>query len=102
MITTASTGAATTVAPAARGAAWRCVLPGAALAALLGLLSGCASAPSAMNDGMAAGEVDYAARHERMLKVVLERRIRTIWKFSTVAEVDGDQACSAEMMVMPG
>ena len=37
-----------------------------------------------------------------LLKVVLERRIRTIWKFSTVAEVDGDEACSAEMMVMPG
>ena len=37
-----------------------------------------------------------------LLKVTLERRIRTIWKFSTVAEVDGDEACSAEMMVMPG
>ena len=33
---------------------------------------------------------------------VLERRIRTIWKFSTVAEVAGQEACSAEMMVMPG
>ena len=37
-----------------------------------------------------------------LLKVVLERRIRTIWKFSTVAEVAGQEACSAEMMVMPG
>jgi 3-hydroxyacyl-[acyl-carrier-protein] dehydratase len=37
-----------------------------------------------------------------LLKVVLERRIRTIWKFSTVAEVDGQEAASAEMMVMPG
>ncbi len=36
------------------------------------------------------------------LKVVLERRIRTIWKFSTVAEVDGVEVCSAGMMVMPG
>jgi 3-hydroxyacyl-[acyl-carrier-protein] dehydratase len=37
-----------------------------------------------------------------VLKATLERRIRTIWKFSTVAEVGGDEACSAEMMVMPG
>jgi 3-hydroxymyristoyl/3-hydroxydecanoyl-(acyl carrier protein) dehydratase len=37
-----------------------------------------------------------------LLKVVLERRIRTIWKFSTVAEVADEEACSAEMMVMPG
>ncbi|HEX9207262.1 MAG TPA: 3-hydroxyacyl-ACP dehydratase FabZ [Steroidobacteraceae bacterium] len=37
-----------------------------------------------------------------LLKVKLERRIRTIWKFSCVAEVDGAEACSAEMMVMPG
>jgi 3-hydroxyacyl-[acyl-carrier-protein] dehydratase len=37
-----------------------------------------------------------------ILRVKLERRIRTIWKFSTVAEVDGAEVCSAEMMVMPG
>jgi len=37
-----------------------------------------------------------------LLKVTLERRIRTIWKFSVVAEVAGEEACSAEMMVMPG
>ena len=37
-----------------------------------------------------------------LLRVTLERRIRTIWKFATVAEVAGDEACSAEMMVMPG
>jgi 3-hydroxyacyl-[acyl-carrier-protein] dehydratase len=37
-----------------------------------------------------------------LLKVTLERRIRTIWKFSCVAEVAGEEACSAEMMVMPG
>lgn len=37
-----------------------------------------------------------------LLKVTLERRIRTIWKFSCVAEVGGEEACSAEMMVMPG
>ena len=36
------------------------------------------------------------------LRATLERRIRTIWKFSTVAEVAGEEACSAEMMVMPG
>ena len=37
-----------------------------------------------------------------ILKATLERRIRTIWKFSTVAEVAGEEACAAEMMVMPG
>ena len=37
-----------------------------------------------------------------VLKATLERRIRTIWKFSVVAEVGGEEACSAEMMVMPG
>jgi 3-hydroxyacyl-[acyl-carrier-protein] dehydratase len=37
-----------------------------------------------------------------ILRVTLERRIRTIWKFTTVAEVAGEQACAAEMMVMPG
>jgi 3-hydroxyacyl-[acyl-carrier-protein] dehydratase len=36
------------------------------------------------------------------LSVTLERRIRTIWRFGTVAEVDGQEACSAKMMVMPG
>jgi 3-hydroxyacyl-[acyl-carrier-protein] dehydratase len=37
-----------------------------------------------------------------LLKVSLERRIRSIWKFATVAEVGGEEVCSAEMMVMPG
>jgi len=37
-----------------------------------------------------------------LLKVTLERRIRSIWKFATVAEVGGEEVCSAEMMVMPG
>jgi 3-hydroxyacyl-[acyl-carrier-protein] dehydratase len=37
-----------------------------------------------------------------VLKATLERRIRTIWKFSTVAEVAGEEVSSAEMMVMPG
>jgi 3-hydroxyacyl-[acyl-carrier-protein] dehydratase len=37
-----------------------------------------------------------------VLKATLERRIRTIWKFTTVAEVDGAEVASAEMMVMPG
>lgn len=37
-----------------------------------------------------------------VLRAKLERRIRTIWKFSTVAEVAGEEACSAGMMVMPG
>ncbi len=33
---------------------------------------------------------------------VLERRIRTIWKYSITATVDGSEVASAEMMVMPG
>ena len=37
-----------------------------------------------------------------IMRATLERRIRTIWKYSTVAEVAGQQACAAEMMVMPG
>ena len=37
-----------------------------------------------------------------LLRATLERRIRTIWKFATVAEVAGEEVCSAEMMVMPG
>lgn len=37
-----------------------------------------------------------------ILKATLERSIRGIWKFSTVAEVDGEEATSAEMMVAPG
>jgi 3-hydroxyacyl-[acyl-carrier-protein] dehydratase len=32
----------------------------------------------------------------------LERSLRGIWKFSTLAEVDGVEATSAEMMVAPG
>jgi 3-hydroxyacyl-[acyl-carrier-protein] dehydratase len=37
-----------------------------------------------------------------ILRATLERRIRTIWKFATVAEVAGEEACAAGMMVMPG
>ncbi len=37
-----------------------------------------------------------------LLRATLERRIRTIWKYSTVAEVAGEEVASAEMMVMPG
>lgn len=37
-----------------------------------------------------------------ILKATLERTMRGIWKFSTVAEVDGEEATSAEMMVAPG
>jgi 3-hydroxyacyl-[acyl-carrier-protein] dehydratase len=36
-----------------------------------------------------------------VLKATLERAIRGIWKFGTVAEVDGKQAASATMMVAP-
>jgi 3-hydroxyacyl-[acyl-carrier-protein] dehydratase len=37
-----------------------------------------------------------------ILKATLERSLRGIWKFSTVAEVDGNEVTSAEMMVAPG
>ena len=37
-----------------------------------------------------------------LLRAVLERRIRTMWKFATVAEIDGEEVCSAGMLVMPG
>ncbi len=37
-----------------------------------------------------------------VLRATLERRIRTIWKFSTVAEIAGEEVCSADMLVMPG
>jgi len=35
------------------------------------------------------------------LKATLERTMRGIWKFATVAEVDGSEVCSATMMVAP-
>ena len=37
-----------------------------------------------------------------ILTAKLERRIRTIWKFSTAATVSGVEVASAEMLVMPG
>jgi 3-hydroxyacyl-[acyl-carrier-protein] dehydratase len=37
-----------------------------------------------------------------ILKATLERSLRGIWKFSTIAEVDGAEVTSAEMMVAPG
>lgn len=37
-----------------------------------------------------------------VLTAKLERRIRTIWKYSVAATVDGNEVASAEMMVMPG
>jgi 3-hydroxyacyl-[acyl-carrier-protein] dehydratase len=37
-----------------------------------------------------------------IMKATLERSLRGIWKFSTLAEVDGQEATSAEMMVAPG
>jgi 3-hydroxyacyl-[acyl-carrier-protein] dehydratase len=36
-----------------------------------------------------------------VLKATLERAIRGIWKFSTMAEVDGKEVASATMMVAP-
>jgi 3-hydroxyacyl-[acyl-carrier-protein] dehydratase len=37
-----------------------------------------------------------------ILKATLDRALRGIWKFSTVAEVNGEEAVTAEMMVSPG
>ncbi len=37
-----------------------------------------------------------------ILKVTLERQVRGIWKFSTVAEVAGSEVASAEMLITPG
>src|SRR5690349_13601881 len=37
-----------------------------------------------------------------VLKATLERSLRGIWKFSTLAEVNGEEVTSAEMMVAPG
>jgi 3-hydroxyacyl-[acyl-carrier-protein] dehydratase len=37
-----------------------------------------------------------------ILKATLERSMRGIWKFATLAEVEGEEAVSAEMMVAPG
>ena len=37
-----------------------------------------------------------------ILKAELTRSIRGIWKFNTIAEVNGEEATSAEMMVAPG
>jgi 3-hydroxyacyl-[acyl-carrier-protein] dehydratase len=36
-----------------------------------------------------------------ILKATFQRAMRGIWKFGTVAEVDGREVCSAEMMVAP-
>ena len=35
------------------------------------------------------------------LKATFDRAMRGIWKFTTVAEVEGGEACSATMMVAP-
>jgi 3-hydroxyacyl-[acyl-carrier-protein] dehydratase len=37
-----------------------------------------------------------------ILKATLERSMRGIWKFATVAEVADEEAASATMMVAPG
>ncbi len=37
-----------------------------------------------------------------ILRAEFLRAMRGIWKFGTVAEVDGREVCSAEMMVTPG
>jgi 3-hydroxyacyl-[acyl-carrier-protein] dehydratase len=36
-----------------------------------------------------------------ILRAEFQRAVRGIWKFATVAEVDGREVCSAEMMVTP-
>lgn len=37
-----------------------------------------------------------------MLKATIERKLRGIWKYSTVAEVDGETAASCTMMIAVG
>lgn len=37
-----------------------------------------------------------------ILKATLERSLRGIWKFATLAAVNGEEASSAEIMVAPG
>jgi len=37
-----------------------------------------------------------------ILRAEFQRAMRGIWRFGTVAEVDGREVCSAEMMVTPG
>jgi 3-hydroxyacyl-[acyl-carrier-protein] dehydratase len=37
-----------------------------------------------------------------VLKATLERSMRGIWKFAAIAEVDGAEASSAEIMIAPG
>jgi 3-hydroxyacyl-[acyl-carrier-protein] dehydratase len=37
-----------------------------------------------------------------ILKANLERALRGIWKFTTIAEVNGEEAVSADLMVAPG
>lgn len=36
-----------------------------------------------------------------VLKAELQRSFKGIWRFGTVAEVNGEEACSAEMMLAP-
>lgn len=36
-----------------------------------------------------------------ILRAEFQRAVRGIWKFATLAEVDGREVCSAEMMVTP-
>ena len=37
-----------------------------------------------------------------ILRATLERQMRGIWKFATLAEVAGEEVASAEMLVAPG
>jgi 3-hydroxyacyl-[acyl-carrier-protein] dehydratase len=37
-----------------------------------------------------------------ILRAEFKRAMRGIWKFATLAEVDGREVCAAEMMVTPG
>ncbi len=78
-----------------------CSTPGAAA----GRLGGCRGSP---DDRLRFVGID-AARFRKpvepgdqlILKATFQRAMRGIWKFGTVAEVDGQEVCSAEMMVAP-
>ena len=51
------------------------------------------------NDGLVLAA--SLGAYDAPVKATLERAVRGIWKFETVAEVDGAVATSATMMVAP-
>ena len=50
----------------------------------------------------ASSHAQFKTGDQIILKATLERALRGIWKFTTVAEVNGEEAVSADLMVAPG